>query len=74
MSKQTHLLRKGDQAYHLLLGLVGDVQHVSPRHGGMVLLRHADGRERSYPVSELYAHDPTIDDITAGWNVPCRVE
>lgn len=68
-----HILRAGDKAYHLRLGRVGTVLHVSPRRGA-VLLRFAGGIERSYPVDALRAHDPTIGDITIGWTVPCRVE
>lgn len=68
-----HILKVGDKAYHLHLGRVGTVLHVSAKRNA-VLLRFADGTERSYPVDDLRAHDPTIDDRTRGWTVPCRVE
>lgn len=65
-----HILRAGDKAHHLRLGRGGTVQHVSHRRGGMVLLRHADGSEQSYPVRELRVRDPKTDDLT----MRCRVE
>lgn len=67
--EQTHLLRKGDKAYHLRLGRAGTVLHVSTRRGAGAL-RHADGEERSYPVSELRVRDQRTDD----WTMKCRVE
>lgn len=69
MTEQTHLLQKGDKAYHLRLGRAGTVLHVSARRGA-VLLRHAGGEERSYPVGELRARDVKTDD----WTMRCRVE
>jgi hypothetical protein len=68
-SEQTHLLHKGDKAYHLRSGRAGTVLHVSARRGAEAL-RHAGGEERSYPVGELRARDQRTDD----WTMRCRVE
>jgi len=68
-NENTHLLCAGDKAYHLRLGRAGTVLHVSARRG-KVLLRHADGEERSYPVDELRARNAVDDD----WTMRCRVE
>lgn len=64
-----HILRTGDKAYHLRLGRTGTVLHVSPRRGGMALLRFADGTERSYSVDKLRVRDLERDD----WTMRCRV-
>jgi len=69
MTEQTHLLRAGDKAYHLRLGRAGTVLHVSARRG-KVLLRHADGTERSYPFGESRARNAAGDD----WTMKCRIE
>lgn len=68
-NEQTHPLRTGDKAYHLRSGRAGTVLHVSTRRNA-VLLRHAGGVDRSYPVEELRARDPERDD----WTMRCRVE
>lgn len=68
MSDETHVLRVGDNAYHLRSGYAGTVRHVSARRGA-VLLHHADGRERSYPVEELRVYGPDSEPT-----VRCRVE
>lgn len=69
MSDKTHILRVGDNAYHLRSGRWGVVQHVSVRRN-VVLLRHADGEERSYPVDALRVRNAVDGEPT----VRCQVE
>lgn len=52
MSNETWLLQRGEQAYHLRSGRWGAVLHISPRRSS-VLLCHADGTIRAYPVDAL---------------------
>lgn len=68
-NSETHILRAGEQAYHFRVGRWGEVLHASARRGA-VLLRHADGTERSYPVGELRVRNQTDGEPT----VRCRVE
>lgn len=69
MSNETHTPQAGEQAYHLRSGRWGAVLHVSARRG-VVLLRHADGTERSYPVEALRVRNQVDGEPT----VRCRVE
>lgn len=68
MNNEIRTLQPGDNAYHLRSGRPGTVLHVSARRGAGGP-RHADGRERSYPVSALRVYgsdgEPTVR---------CRVE
>lgn len=69
MSNETWPLQPGQDAYHSRLGRWGEVLHVSVRRG-VVLLRHADGTERSYPVDALRVRSAIDGEPT----VRCRVE
>lgn len=69
MSNETHILQPGEQAYHSRSGRWGAVLHVSARRGA-VLLRHADGTERSYPVEALRVRNLIDGEPTRR----CRVE
>lgn len=69
-NKNTHVLQVGEKVQHLRLGIGGTVLHIGRRCAGMVLIRHADRRIRSYPAEDLYVRDPQTDD----WTMRCRVE
>ncbi len=69
MSEPIHTLQIGEQVYHLRLGRWSEVLHVSVRRSS-VLLRFADGTERSYPVDALRVRNAVDGEPT----VRCRVE